>query len=100
MSFTLRAVLKLYFHGAYFIALCLPSTSGTRHIITKKHFDLMKQGAIIVNVGRGTAIDQEALVQALAQRKIAGAGLDVTTPEPSSRGASAMEDGQLFHKSP
>jgi phosphoglycerate dehydrogenase-like enzyme len=65
-----------------FVALCLPSTSDTRHIISKRHFDVMKRSAILVNVGRGTAIDQDALVEALRGRKIAGAGLDVTTPEP------------------
>ena len=65
-----------------FISLSLPNTKNTQHFIAKKHFDLMKKNAIIVNVGRGTAIDQDALAQALANERIFAAGLDVTTPEP------------------
>ncbi len=42
----------------------------------------MKKDAFVVNVGRGTAIDQDALINALREGKIAGAGLDVTNPEP------------------
>ncbi len=65
-----------------FISLSLPSTSETKHFITRRHFDLMKKNAIIVNVGRGSAIDQDALLDALREEKIFAAGLDVTTPEP------------------
>ena len=65
-----------------FISLSLPNTKNTQHFIAKKHFELMKKNAVIVNVGRGTAIDQDALAEALANEKIFAAGLDVTTPEP------------------
>ncbi|MGI5898872.1 MAG: D-2-hydroxyacid dehydrogenase [Christensenellales bacterium] len=65
-----------------FISLSLPSTSETKHFIARRHFDIMKNNAIIVNVGRGTAIDQDALLDALRDEKIFAAGLDVTSPEP------------------
>jgi len=45
-------------------------------------FEIMKSNAIIINVGRGIIIDSNALVTALNERKIYGAGLDVTEPEP------------------
>jgi phosphoglycerate dehydrogenase-like enzyme len=65
-----------------FISLSLPSTKDTQHFITERHFGLMKKNAIIVNVGRGAAIDQDALLDALREEKIFAAGLDVTSPEP------------------
>ena len=42
----------------------------------------MKEGALLINVGRGTAIDTEALTKALAEGRLGGAALDVTDPEP------------------
>ena len=64
------------------IALCLPGTESTRHILTSKQFAAMKDGAYIINVGRGTAIDQQALCDALCSGKLAGAAIDVASPEP------------------
>lgn len=68
--------------GADVVALCLPGTNQTQHIITEKQLNAMKPGAILLNVGRGTAIDQQALCQALESGHLGGAGLDVTDPEP------------------
>lgn len=64
------------------VALCLPSTDETKNIINKKRLGLMRPEAVLFNVGRGDAIDTKALVEALQEKKIAGAGLDVTDPEP------------------
>ncbi len=64
------------------IALCLPETDETKMIIGKREISLMKNDAIIVNVGRGSAIDQDALIDALNNEKIGGAALDVVVPEP------------------
>jgi phosphoglycerate dehydrogenase-like enzyme len=65
-----------------FLTICLPITSETYHLIGKKEFDLMKPTSIIANIGRGAVIDNEALADAIAARKIYGAALDVTDPEP------------------
>lgn len=64
------------------VALCLPLTNHTRHIIGAAELRAMRPTAYIYNVGRGASIDEAALVQALQAGIIAGAGLDVTDPEP------------------
>jgi phosphoglycerate dehydrogenase-like enzyme len=64
------------------VALCLPLTQETRHIIAERELRAMKASAYIYNVGRGASIEPRALVQALTEGWIAGAGLDVTAPEP------------------
>ena len=64
------------------VAACLPLTVHTRDAFSDPEFDLMKDSAYIVCVTRGGIINTEALVRALDAGKIAGAGLDVTDPEP------------------
>lgn len=64
------------------VALNLPGTNDTTGIMTKERINSLKSDAILMNVGRGTAIDQDALNEALREHKIAGALLDVTNPEP------------------
>ncbi|GAB6137484.1 D-2-hydroxyacid dehydrogenase [Halanaerobaculum tunisiense] len=65
-----------------YIVLALPITEETKGLIGTEELQLMKEDAFLVNVGRGGLIDQSALLQALTEGWIAGAGLDVTTPEP------------------
>lgn len=65
-----------------YIILALPNTNNTNGVISEERLKNMKPGCFIVNVGRGSAIDQQALIKALHEGWIAGAGLDVTTPEP------------------
>lgn len=57
-------------------------TKETYHLIGERELSLMKPTAILVNVARGAVVDEEALVRALKNRKIAGAGLDVYENEP------------------
>lgn len=64
------------------VALSLPSTPETYHLINRERLSHMKPGAILLNVGRGTAVDSEALCDALEQGNLGGAYLDVTDPEP------------------
>ncbi len=64
------------------VALCLPLTDATRHIIGGEELGRMRRGAYLYNIGRGGLIDQEALIDALRDGRLAGAGLDVTDPEP------------------
>jgi glyoxylate reductase len=64
------------------LSLHIPLTPETKHIIGKKEIAAMKSSAIIVNTARGDVIDQDALYEALRDKKIFSAGLDVTSPEP------------------
>ena len=65
-----------------YLVLALPNTDKTRNIINEEKLRLMKPEAFLVNIGRGVLVDQEALIRALSEGWIAGAGLDVTEPEP------------------
>ena len=64
------------------LAMSLPDTSETRDILNKERIALMPQGSFIVNVGRGSAIDEDALAEALESGHIAGTALDVFKTEP------------------
>lgn len=64
------------------VALCLPSTKATYHLFDKKRLYSMKQDSILINAGRGTSIDTDALAEVLECGYLGGAGLDVTDPEP------------------
>ena len=68
------------------VALALPGGSATAGIMNAHRIGLMKQGALLLNVGRGSAVDTDALVQALEQGRLSGAALDVTDPEPLPAG--------------
>jgi D-3-phosphoglycerate dehydrogenase len=65
-----------------FISAHVPHSAATHHLIGKKLFDLMKPSAIFVNTGRGKVVDEPALIEALREGKLAGAGLDVLEQEP------------------
>jgi phosphoglycerate dehydrogenase-like enzyme len=64
------------------LALALPGVKETRGIISRDRLERMKEGAVIVNGGRGSAIDTEALCDVLESGRLRGAVLDVTDPEP------------------
>ena len=65
-----------------YVLAALPLTPGTRGLIGEKEIAAMKPNAVILNVGRGPVIDEDALVRALESGKIRGAALDVFTREP------------------
>ncbi len=64
------------------VALSLPETKETYKLFSKEKISKMKEDSVLINVGRGTAIDTEALCDALESGKLLGAALDVTDPEP------------------
>jgi len=69
--------------GEYdWVFLAAPSTDESKAMIGEAELRAMKPSAWIVNVGRGSLIDQDALIDALTRRRIAGAFLDTVTPEP------------------
>jgi D-3-phosphoglycerate dehydrogenase len=67
---------------ADFLSLHVPLTEKTKGLMGPKHFDLMKPTAFIINTSRGEMIQEAALVEALKNERIAGAGLDVFEKEP------------------
>ncbi|GAA1445863.1 D-2-hydroxyacid dehydrogenase [Nocardiopsis tropica] len=64
------------------IMLAAPLTDKTYHLFSSEQFASMRDGAYLINMARGQIIDQDALIEALRTGRIAGAGLDVTDPEP------------------
>jgi len=73
-----------------FVVMALPATPETNNMIDRVVFKKMKSNAVLVNIGRGTVIDEQALIHALKSGEIAGAGLDVVAVEPIS------EDNELL----
>lgn len=67
---------------ADFLAMFLPGTNATKNLMDRRRLSLMKDDAYILNAGRGSALDQDALCDLMGAGKFAGAGLDVTVPEP------------------
>jgi phosphoglycerate dehydrogenase-like enzyme len=68
--------------AAHHVVIAAPATAGTRHTVGAAELEAMRDDAWLVNVARGSLVDTDALVDALARGAIAGAALDVTDPEP------------------
>jgi len=71
---------------ADFVVIALPLTSETRGLFDARALDLMKDDAVLINIGRGPIVDTDALVAALREGRLGGVGLDVTDPEPLPAG--------------
>ena len=69
-------------HEFDWVILAVPATAETDGMIGAAELAAMKSSAVLVNIARGTVVDQDALVAALSAKQIGGAFLDVTTPEP------------------
>ena len=67
---------------ADFVVLAAPETPETRHLIGPKEIALMKPGARLINVARGSLLDEAALLRALEEGKLGGAAIDVAASEP------------------
>ncbi|MBZ5752711.1 2-hydroxyacid dehydrogenase [Metabacillus rhizolycopersici] len=74
-----------------FICLMTPHTPETDKMIGEREFDLMKESAIFINGSRGKNVDEEALIKALQNQLILGAGLDVYETEPISKGNPLLD---------
>ena len=64
------------------VLVCLPGSPFTKDMLDARRIGLMKAGSVLVNIGRGSIVNTEALMEALRSGHIAAAGLDVTDPEP------------------
>ena len=74
--------LHRFAHGLDYLVNILPNTKDTRKIINADLLNTLPPHALVINVGRGPAVDESALIEALNQNKIAGAVLDVFEKEP------------------
>lgn len=68
---------------ADFVSLHCPSNEATHHLMNAERFELMRDSAFLINTSRGDVVDCDALVDALGNKQIAGAGLDVYEGEPT-----------------
>ena len=64
------------------VTLHVPLERTTKHMISSEEFNIMKPNSILINTSRGPVVDEKALIEALNQKEIFGAGLDVTETEP------------------
>ncbi len=78
------------------VALVLPHSPETAGLIDGARIALMKEDAILLNAGRGSVLDQDALVKALEAGKLWGAALDVTDPEPLPEDSSLWDAPRLL----
>jgi phosphoglycerate dehydrogenase-like enzyme len=76
------ARLEEVLHEADFVILAAPETPETRHLIGARQLAAMKPSAYLINVARGSLVDEAALIETLRKRAIAGAALDVAEQEP------------------
>lgn len=83
--------------GADIVVVAVPATPATHHLVDAAALGQMRPGAILVNIARGDIVDETALIAALAEGRLAGAGLDVYEFEPEVPAAlRAMENVTLL----
>jgi len=76
------AELEQVLAAADVVTLHVPANPKTRHLIAQEQFDQMKAGVVLINTSRGEIVETNALIKALAEGKVAAAGLDVLPEEP------------------
>jgi len=91
-----RVDLETLLKESDFISIHTPLSEKTKHLIGTKELSLMKKTAYLINTARGAVIDEEALVIALRNKQIAGAGLDVYEEEPKLKPGLAELDNVVL----
>lgn len=91
-----KAKLNDVFSTCDIVSLHCPLTPETKEMVNSFRLSLMKQGAILINTGRGGLIDEKALERALLSGKLLGAGLDVLSSEPPSVGNPLLKLKNCF----
>jgi len=83
--------------NADIVTLHVPANPKTHHLISTEQFEQMQDGVILINTSRGAVLDVDALVAALAEGKVAAAGLDVLPEEPVMREEAELLRS-VYHK--
>ena len=78
------------------VSLHCPLTDATRHLVDRRRLSLMKPTAILINTGRGPLVDEQALADALTERRLYAAGLDVLCEEPPRHGSPLIQAPRCF----
>jgi lactate dehydrogenase-like 2-hydroxyacid dehydrogenase len=92
-----RQTLDEVLREADFVSLHCPATPETRHLLDRDRLALMRPEAFLINTARGDVVDEAALVETLASKRIAGAGLDVFEREPQvTQALTAMDNVVLL----
>ncbi len=81
---------------ADYVLLCAPETAATQGLIGGERFSRMKRGARLINVGRGSLVDEPALMAALEEGMLSGAAIDVTEKEPLPADSPLWHTPNLF----
>lgn len=81
-TFAGESGLKQVLSKSDYVVITLPLNENTLKLINAEKLSWMKKEAVLINVGRGEVVDQDALIDALQKGQLRGAGLDVMTPEP------------------
>jgi phosphoglycerate dehydrogenase-like enzyme len=81
---------------ADYVLIAAPETVETKHLIGEGELARMKPGARLINVGRGSLLDEAALIRALETGKLAGAALDVAQTEPLPGSSALWKAPNLF----
>ena len=91
-----RASLEEVLREADFVSLHCPATPETRHLMNRDRLAQMRPDAFLVNTARGDVVDEAALVEALRDKRLAGAGLDVYEKEPQVTQALVAMDNVVL----
>jgi phosphoglycerate dehydrogenase-like enzyme len=91
-----REQLREMLAGADCIVLCVPETSETNGMIGRAEIDAFKPGVVFINIGRGTSVDEDALIEALKRGRVGFAGLDVFRTEPLPRASPLWDLPNVF----
>ncbi len=81
---------------ADFVVLCIRATAENKHMFNAETFAAMKPGAVLVNIARGSLVDEKALFDAVESGHLGGAGLDVLDKEPADPGNPLLTLPQIF----
>lgn len=91
-----RDQLKLAAEDADYLVLAIPGTKDNENMIDATVLARMKDKAVLINVGRGTLVDEAALLTAVESGHLYGAGLDVVKDEPVSKGNLLLMEPRIF----